>query len=127
MCTHSIHLFNFNYIPTPPHAPHLSEALAVSLHTISLSIQWYLSPQWLSIPFSQSHPAPECNYGFWTTTIVSFFFFLPNLAHKSLINLFVLTQRLNVRNELWKGTNIFGSKIFPGLFSSLLCVNWSRL
>lgn len=87
MCSCSINLFNFNYISTPSNARHLSETLAVSLHTISLSSQWYLSICSDSLSPSLSHTQHQCNYGFWTTAIVSIFCQI-RLTNHQLIYLF---------------------------------------
>lgn len=69
---------------------------------------------WFSIPFSLSLTALGYNYGFWTTR--GFLSPPPDWAHKSLVNLFVFTQRLDVRNELQKGTSAFGSKTLSQVF-----------
>lgn len=120
MGTHSIHLFNSSYISTPSNARHLSEALALSfslsLLTISLSRQWYLSLCCDSLSLSLSHSQHQgiiMDFGPQEVFFVFFLFFgffFPNWAYKSPVNLFVFTQRLDMRNELQKGTSAFGSK-----------------
>lgn len=55
MGAHSIHLFNSSYISTPSNAHHLSEALALSLLTISLSRQCFLPLCCDSLALSLSH------------------------------------------------------------------------